>query len=43
MFQNVSKNGHINFNIEILYFDTTASLYLKLFLDTLFLPTAWGR
>ena len=30
----------IIFNIEILYFDTTASLYLKLFMDTLFLPAA---
>ena len=26
----------IIFNIEILYFDTTAVLYLKLFMDTLF-------
>ena len=39
MFQNVKKMVII-FNIEILYFDTTASLYLKLFMDTLFLPTA---
>ena len=39
MFQNVSKIVII-FNIEILYFDTTASLYLKLFMDTWFLPAA---
>ena len=31
----------ILFLIEILDFDTAPSLNLKLFMDTLFLPTAW--